>query len=150
MRAARRPAPRRGLTAVAVLICLLIVTMISAALLKVGVAQRAQARAQERALQAEWLAQAGLDRALARLAAKADYGGETWEIAAAELRSGEPNSAEQGPAARVVINVQQAAGSPGQRLVKVQADFPPDHARRARHSTQLLVELGSLKTGDSR
>ena len=54
----------------AVLVCLVIVTLISGALLKVGLAHRDWVRGQERQLQAEWLAQAGLDRALARLAAE--------------------------------------------------------------------------------
>jgi type II secretory pathway component PulK len=150
MKADRCRSPRRGLTSVVVLICLLVITMISGALLKVGVAQREQTRAQERALQAEWLAQAGVERALARLAAKPDYGGETWELAAADLRPSESGRAEQGPTARVVISAQHPTGSSGRRLVKVQADVPADSALRARHSIQLLVEPGSLKTGESR
>ena len=56
-------APRRGLTTVAVLICLVVILLISGVLLKIGVAHRDRVRAQERSLQAEWLAQAGLERA---------------------------------------------------------------------------------------
>jgi hypothetical protein len=142
--------PRRGFAAVVVLICLVIVTMISGALLKVGVAERDAARARERELQAEWLAQSGLERALARLAQKPEYAGETWQLATSDLRSGEPAAGGKGPAAEVLITVQPPAGKPRSRLIKVQADVPPDPARRARRSTQLLVELGSLKTGESR
>ena len=54
----RRQRPR-GLTAVAVLVCLIIVTMVAGSVLKVALAQRDQTRAQERRLQAEWLAEAG-------------------------------------------------------------------------------------------
>jgi len=74
MNVQRFRSPRRGITAVAVLVCLVVVTLISGALLKVGLAHRAAVRAQERRIQAEWLAQAGLDRALFRLAASAEEG----------------------------------------------------------------------------
>jgi hypothetical protein len=135
---------------VAVLVCLVIVTLISGALLRLGIAHRDQVRAQERRIQAEWLAQAGLDRARARLAASANYPGENWQLTAADLGLA-PAGSDRGPAAAlVVIKVEQPVSSPDQRLIKVQADFPPDPPRRARHSAQLLVELGSQKTGASR
>jgi hypothetical protein len=152
MRACRARPPRRGLTAVAVLVCLLIITMISGALLKIGVAHRDFVRGQERKLQAEWLAQSGIDRALARLAAHPDYTGETWKLAARDLNLSEPDSASSGPAALVHIAVErpEGAGTASRRLIKVQADFPPDAPLRARHSTQILVELKLLNRGASR
>jgi hypothetical protein len=156
MRVRRARTERRGLTAVAVLVCLIIVTLISGALLKVGIAHRDQVRAQERRLQAEWLAQSGIDRALARLSAKADYTGETWELAPRDLDLRETPGSQRGPAAIVHIKVERPKGaSPGsdaadRRLIKVQADYPPDLPRRTRHSMQILAELNSLKTGVSR
>jgi hypothetical protein len=137
---------------VAVLVCLVIVTMISGALLKIGVAHRDFVRVQERKLQAEWLAQSGIDRALARLAAQPDYTGETWKMAPRDLNLTEPDFDPNGAAAVVHISVErpERAGTAGQRLIKVQADYPPDAPRRARHSTQILVELNLLNRGDSR
>ncbi len=73
---------RRALTTVAVLVCLIVISLIGAALLKVGLAQRNQVRSQEQRLQAEWLAESGLDRALGRLAADRSYLGEKWPIRA--------------------------------------------------------------------
>ena len=143
-------APRRGLTTVAVLICLVVIMLISGVLLKIGVAHRDRVCAQERSLQAEWLAQAGLDRALARLASSAGYAGETWVLAPRDLGLPEAAGGETGKAALVLIKIEKPPGSPEQRLIKVQADFPPDPPHRARHSAQMLVELGSLKTGGSR
>ena len=139
------------MTAVAVLICLVVVTLISGVLLKVGLAHRDSVRAQERRLQAEWLAQAGLDRALFRLAASAGYTGETWQLSAADLGLG-ATSADR------VADRQRLSGSrssrparvPNAKLIKVQADYPPDPPHRARHSLQIQVELDSLKTGVSR
>ena len=79
---ARARKPSRGMTVVAVLVCLIILTLISGAVLKVSVAQRELARSQERRLQAEWLAESGAERALARLARDRDYTGETWSLGA--------------------------------------------------------------------
>jgi len=139
---------------VAVLVCLLIITMISGALLKIGVAHRDFVRSQERKLQAEWLAQSGIDRAVARLAAQPDYTGETWKLTPRDLNLSEPepDSASSGPAALVHIAVEgpQDPGTAPRRLIKVQADYPPDAPQRARHSTQVLVELNSLNRGVSR
>src|SRR5206468_3180820 len=129
MKAYRARRQRRGLTAVAVLVCLIVVTLISGVLLKIGVAHRDQIRGQERKIQAEWLAQSGIDRALARPAAKPDYTGETWELAPRDLDLRESSGMERGPAAIVVITIEQpksASTSADQRLIKVQADFPPD------------------------
>ena len=80
MIAARASKPSRGMTVVAVLVCLIILTLISGAVLKVSVAQRELARSQERRLQAEWLAESGAERAVARLARDRDYAGETWSL----------------------------------------------------------------------
>jgi hypothetical protein len=142
--------PRRGLTTVAVLVCLVVIMLISGVLLKTGIAHRDQVRAQERSLQAQWLAQAGLDRAQARLAQSAGYTGEIWELASRDLGLPEPTGAGHGPAAVVMIKIVKSDSSPERRLIKVQADFPPDPPRRARHSAQMLVELGSKQTGASR
>jgi type II secretory pathway pseudopilin PulG len=152
MRACRARPARRGLTAVAVLVCLVIVTMISGALLKIGVAHRDFVRGQERKLQAEWLAQSGIDRARARLAVQPDYTGETWKLAPRDLNLSEPDSTSNGPAALVHIAVERPenSGNAQGRLIKVQADYPPDAPRRARHSTQILVELNLLNRGVSR
>jgi type II secretory pathway component PulK len=75
----------RGLASVAVLIALIIIVMICSGLLKVAFARRATVKAEERRLQAAWLAESGLDRASARLRASGDYSGETWNILADDL-----------------------------------------------------------------
>jgi hypothetical protein len=141
---------RRGLTAVAVLVCLVVIAIISGALFKIGLAQRAQVRDQERRVQAEWLAQSGLERALARLAEKSDYAGESWEIPATEIGREEKGGEKPSRAAVVLIQVERAGSASGRRRVKVQADYPPDPPGRVRRSMQVEVELSTLKTGASR
>jgi type II secretory pathway component PulK len=128
----------RGLTVVAVLVCLIIITLVSGTLLKVGLAHRELARAQERRLQAEWLAESGAQRALARLATNRDYVGETWSLSAQDLGQSETASES---AATVAIAVERVAADPARRRVKVTADYPRDPPRRARHTREFMIDL---------
>ena len=128
----RRRGQSRGLTVVAVLVCLVIITIMAGALLRVGLAHRERAKAQEHRLQAEWLAESGIQRATARLAADPGYKGETWEVSARDLDATDD--------ALVTITVEPAHDGKG-RQVRVQADYPRDPTRRARHSR--VIEMGS-------
>ncbi len=139
MKRARNYDRRRGLTSVAVLICLLVITLISGVLLKLGVAYRDQVRTKERGLQAELLAESGIERAFARLAQKPDYTGETWEIPADTLGLAEPTETEKGPAAVVTIRVEGPSAQGEDRIIRVQADYPPDPPRRIRHTREVVV-----------
>ncbi len=67
MNAARRR-NERGSAMVPVLLCFVLIVLICGALLKIGAAQRTQIKAEETALQAEWLVESGLERAEAKLA----------------------------------------------------------------------------------
>jgi type II secretory pathway pseudopilin PulG len=145
--------PRRGLTMIAVLVCLLVMMLLGAALLRVALQERDGNRDQERRLQAEWLVESGLERARARLAADAGYAGETWPISAADL-----GLAEAGPAAGaaekadrasgvVTISVDRPAGASGRRRVRVQADYPRDGTHPSRHSQERFIDLEPQKTG---
>jgi Tfp pilus assembly protein PilX len=128
----------RGLTVVVVLVCLIIITLVSGSVLKIGLAQRELARAQERRLQAEWLAESGAQRALARLSADSTYTGETWSVSAQDLGQSEQASES---AATVAIAVERVAADPGRRQVLVRADYPRDPPRRARHTREFMIDL---------
>ena len=123
--------PRRGMLAIAVLVCLVVLMLIAGALLRVGLVHRDQVRAQERRLQAEWLAEAGLRRALARLDADADYTGETWNIDARALGAAD--------AATVAIAIERPPRDPKARTIRVRADYPTDPNRRTRCSRQITI-----------
>jgi hypothetical protein len=150
---ARLKKPRRGMTVVAVLACLIVVMLVSGALLKAGQAELDLIRAQERRLQSEWLAESGLQRALARLAADHDYAGERWAVPAAELglaeraRPGRAASKTNGAAALITIAIERVQGNPRGRLIRVQADYPRDEPVRARHSKNVLIHLEPRKAG---
>jgi Tfp pilus assembly protein PilX len=133
---------RRGTFVVVVLLCLIVLGILSGVLLRMVLAQRGQVRVDERRVQAEWLAEAGLERAAAQLAGTADYKGETWEITAGALASRWP--------ARVQIVVAQVEAHPGQRLVRVRADYPPDPPLRARQSKQAMIHVGSGRSEETR
>jgi type II secretory pathway component PulK len=113
-------------------VCLIIVTLVAGAVLKVALSQRDQTRGAEQRLQAQWLTEAGIQRALARLSAEPNYAGEIWEIPPRDLDSSD--------GARVAITVARAPGDGRNRHVRVQADYPLDAPRRARHSKQIIVE----------
>lgn len=129
-----RPKRRRGLTTVAVLALLVVLGLLASTLVALGAAYHARGRARERALQSEVLADAGLDRAFARLVADPAYSGERWEVAAASL--GQPGGDGAGPAAVVTIVV---ASEGGARTVRVQADHPVEPERRIRSSRRVVL-----------
>jgi Tfp pilus assembly protein PilX len=144
---------RRALTTVAVLVCLIVITLCTAALVKTGLTQRTQVRSQEHRLQAEWLAESGLDRALARLAADGNYSGENWSIGAQDLSlpkspsTGQRSGAAAEPAATIVIAVDRVAQQANRRRIRVQADYGLDPPARFRHTKQVLINLAPKEAG---
>jgi len=144
---------RRALTSIAVLVCLIVITLIGASLLKVALAQRSQTGVEERRLQSEWLAESGLDRALARLSADRNYSGEEWSIFAEDLslsagvQAGQPAGAAARPVALVKINVDRPAENPNRRGIRVRADYPLDPPTRSRHTKHVLIDLEPDKPG---
>jgi type II secretory pathway component PulK len=131
--------PRRGMISVAVLVCLLVITLIFGSLLRLVQSQRALVRNEGRRLQADWLAESGLDRAAARLGDDPAYRGENWTLPADELGIQAPGV--------VTITVERRKGAANQRLVTVQADYPRDPPRRARSRRQMIVDVGPGRAG---
>ena len=124
---------RRAAITVAVLVCLLIMTLLGAGLLRMVGTQRKLIRNEERALQADWLAESGIDRAAARLAEDPHYSGETWSITAETLGGPSPGV--------VTIKVEPRRDGPERRLVTVQADYPSALNQRVRSSKTAIVDL---------
>ena len=76
---------RPGAVLLVVLVCLMVLATMGGVLLRRGLAQHGQVEAGERRAQSEWLAEAGLERASARLAESPDYNGETWDLSPQDL-----------------------------------------------------------------
>jgi Tfp pilus assembly protein PilX len=117
--------PRGGAVLIVALICLLLVTVLAASLTRTVLLQREQVLRDEWRLQAAWLAEAGIDRAAARLSDAADYEGEEWRP---ELRDA------GSPLGRVRITVarEEADGGISLARINVTADVPADTTDRAR------------------
>ncbi len=125
---------QRGSISVCVLVCLIIITALSGALLRVGLAERNRLSGEERRLQAEWLAESGIERAVARLASsRGKYDGETWDLSGVELGGLFPG--------RVAITIEPVGSHADQRRVLVRADYPREATLRARISRTTVVDL---------
>ena len=116
-----KSATRRGAVLVAAMVCVLILSLMTAALLRTVAIARQQARAEARRMQAELLADAAMERTVAQLRSDAKYTGEKWDISAADLQASSP--------AAVEIEVKPTDDA---WAVRIQADFPVDASIRAR------------------
>lgn len=128
---------RRGGALIVALAVLAVLAVVEGVVLKSLVAQRRSQREQAHRLQARWLVEGGIERAAARLAADADYRGETWQLTAEELGAQQP--------AAVDIEVQTDATSPDTRVVTVRGRYPPDLPYRVVYEKQVSVLISSLK-----
>jgi Tfp pilus assembly protein PilX len=107
---------------IAVLCCLMVAGVVVLNMLRSSIIEQRQLRAQRQHLQAERLAEAGLERAVAQLRQSSTYAGETWLIAAAEL-------------------VEPINDRPQERTILVQADYPDDPLHRVRKTREASVTL---------
>jgi len=124
---------RRGTLLIAVLACLTLVILLAAAWMKGIALERQQVRAQQNAMQAEYLARSALGRAAARLALDADYAGEMWKVGAEAL-------AGRGEAV-VAIQVDADRDDPRARVIRATAQFGTSVQARAQRSKQLKINL---------
>jgi hypothetical protein len=113
-----------------------VATILLATWARTAIRAHRQQRVFERQQQARWLVEAGIERAVARLAGADDYTGETWNLTAQELA---------GPhGAAVAIQVEPVGGAPRRRIVRVQVDYPDDPVRRIRRSKKITVDQTRL------
>jgi hypothetical protein len=140
MRHKRRPG-LPGMIAVPAMVCLVLAMMLAAALLRSGLAAREVARDSGRRMQADWLAESGIERAASRLLAHDDYAGETWTITAAEMGGiGE---------GRVTIAIEEAEGRAGRKLARVVAEYPAGGVLVARASRAVRIDRAKRDEGGS-
>lgn len=117
----QRPrAPRRGAATLLLILCLAVLGMVCGATYRVIALEERLARHERQRAQAWWLAEAGLERAVAQLQLDAAYRGETWSIDAAEFGGS--------GGALVEIQVRGDAALGPAREVVATAHFPADAA----------------------
>jgi|GEM_PF-1945511 Tfp pilus assembly protein PilX len=127
---------RRAAVIVFAMVVLLVLSLLGGELVRTMVSAHRQAIRQDRETQCLWLAEAGLDRALAQLQSNSAYAGETWQPIVDE--SADESDVER--AGRVVIVV---ATKDGQRQVRVQAAYPDHPTDRA--LVERVYSLPSVK-----
>ena len=139
---------RRGAVMVMVLVCAMVALVIFASIVRLAAAGRRITDQQSRQVQATWLAESGLERAAWRLAADADYTGETWTISAEEFEVTDATAVKIAVVkiavvkiAVVKIEVQTIPEQPNRRLVSIRADYPDHPQHRSRQSKQAVVQL---------
>ncbi len=128
-----KPDARCGAILAMVLVSLLVASLLGLALVQTVLIHHRQTRLLGRQQQCFWLAEAGVQRALAGLAATADYSGETWEVSAEIL--GTERSAV------VMIEVSRPADSTETRQIRVEARFPDEPTQRIASLRELVVSI---------
>jgi type II secretory pathway component PulK len=124
---------RRGVVLIIILVCFVVAATMFAMLGRQSLAERRETDTLIWAAQSQWIAEAALERAAARLRVDANYLGETWTISAAEF--GE----KQG--AKATIRVEKVGGSPNLRTVRAEADYPDDPVHRSRWTKEISLEI---------
>jgi hypothetical protein len=105
--------------------------LVAASLVRTVVLRQQQLRVEQRHAQAIWLAESGVDRAVARSLADADYAGESWEVT---LRD-----AGRDRAAKAEITVEPLADPP-RRRIRVRAFWPADDpVQGVTHQQEIVI-----------
>lgn len=129
----RATSRRNGGFLVVAMICLVLSTVLVGAVLTLVRTQHRQMAQEQLRLQAEWLAESGLERAVSKLHADATYERETWSIAAGELGGVD--------AGAVTIRVEPVENHPQQRIVHVEAVYPAGSTQAVRRTRQTTIVL---------
>lgn len=118
--------PRGGFLLLTALVCVALAVALAGLLARMAMVDMQYDRSQLHRMQCEWLVEAGVERAAARLAADPDYTGETWRLG--------PEQLDGRHAAVVRIAVAPDAERPAETVLNVQADFPDNPHRRVRQT----------------
>jgi hypothetical protein len=123
---------RRGVVLLAVMVCVLIAAAVVASLTRGALLAQRQFRARRDQLQAVWLAESAVERAVSRLATDADFRQETWSLGPDEL------GGRLGGTADIRVTA-----LPDSRLnIRVTVEYPnhPDHRVRYRRDVTVAIE----------
>jgi Tfp pilus assembly protein PilV len=137
----KKVAIRRGAALVVALVTLLVVMLLTGTLLRSLLAAHRQARQRQEELQAQWLAEAAVDRARAQLAAQADFAGETWEAVIGET-AGESAGVAQ-------IRVERVDSQMGRVRILVEAHYPGHEWRRVAVTRDYTLNRAPAAAGAS-
>jgi type II secretory pathway component PulK len=121
---------RRGTILIVALLCLLVVMSLLGTMLLAAMQSTRQLHAERDLRQCELLLQAGIERALTRLAEQPDYQGETHELTAAEI-------IDQGTGRLTIAVTPATSDGPSQLLVS--AEYPAGSEFAVRRSRTISI-----------
>jgi Tfp pilus assembly protein PilX len=124
---------RRGAVLAAALVEFVVASSILFGVLHGVVDHQRQIIVDRQQLQTQWLAQAGLDRAVAQLRAANSYRGETWQVPAEEL--------DGAAAAKVQITLETVADHPDDLRLTVQANYPDNSIHSCQQTRTATIHL---------
>jgi type II secretory pathway component PulK len=127
----------RGFVTVAALLCLGIAGAIFVSLLHRLNTQRHEVDRLQRAVQARWLAESGLQRAAAQLANDAGYSGETWIVPA--------NKLDGRRTAQVTIAMPGSTDETSEHSIHVSALFPDSKVNGVRITRRVDLRAPSAE-----
>ena len=121
------------------LVCLSVVLLLSAAIVRNLVFHQRQTRADQQRLQAMWLAESAVDRAYAALRLSPEFTHAVWQVELTGAHGPETGVAE--------ISVESDSSSSRQRRIHIVARWPDDPLHRSVHRKDLIINLP--EPGDS-
>ncbi len=124
---------RHGAVLVAAIVCLVVVMLMGAAILRSIAIRHRQGREDLYRMQSLWLAESAAERCAARLRDDPTYTGETWRV-----RLAHGAAALEGTA---VIRVEPAESQPSTRRVRIEARWPEDPLHRRLLRKELVIQL---------
>jgi len=130
-----RSSSRRGAVLVAAVACLALVSLLSVVVIQTSYQLSQRGRVLESRLQAQWLAESGVDRGAILLRNDPEFRQETWTIDTGMLP-------DDGGSAVVTIVVEPAPG-PERSLVRATAVYQPAGGHAITEARELLVARDS-------
>ena len=130
---------RRGAIAVIAMIAILIAISIGLGMVKTTLLERQETLRWQQQTQAEWLVEAGIERAVAQLETTPGYRGETWTLSADELGGRHE--------AQIVIELKSTGEADDEYQLTVIADYPADSEQRIR--SRKVIEIPQSSNEDS-
>lgn len=134
------PNSRRGTIVIIAMIALLLASAMGLALIKTSLAERKLVLRSQHRLQAQWLTEAGIERAVVQYRQNPGFDKETWTVPAALLPQGETCS--------IAITLQAASLNNDTDLVRltVVTDYQTEDLQRIRDRKS--VDIPAIATAD--
>ena len=128
---AKRQPQKKGVVLVCVIVCLAVVALILAGMLKRTLLTRQQIRTERNARQTQWLVQAGAERAAFFLARDSKYKGEQWSLPADAIAGTEPGA----------VSISVSRDATDRANVQIVAEYPSGNVFAIRRTREFLIDL---------